>query len=172
MKSGSDNERPLSKEWDAWLGRHSAGLLLYARQQARCEADAQDLVQDAVVEAWQRGDGNAPPPPGLVYATIRRRAIDLARSNDRRGIREQKTVSEVPACWFDTTVEERERALMIQQTMRAVPDIYREVLTLKIWGGLTFAEIAETLGIPANTAASRYRYGLAELRRLTREVLA
>jgi RNA polymerase sigma-70 factor (ECF subfamily) len=46
------------------------------------------------------------------------------------------------------------------------------VLTLKIWGELTFAEIAVTLGVPANTAASRYRYGLVELRKLTKEVLA
>jgi RNA polymerase sigma-70 factor (ECF subfamily) len=56
--------------------------------------------------------------------------------------------------------------------MRVLPDNYREVLTLKIWGGLTFAEIAETLGISANTAASRYRYALTELRKQTREVLA
>ena len=56
--------------------------------------------------------------------------------------------------------------------MSRLPDTYREVITLKMWGGLTFAEIADTLGIPANTAASRYRYGLAELRRLTKEVLA
>jgi len=56
--------------------------------------------------------------------------------------------------------------------MRRLPEIYREVVTLRIWAGLTFAEIAEMLGIPANTVASRYRYGLAELRKLTKEVLA
>jgi len=46
------------------------------------------------------------------------------------------------------------------------------VVTLKIWGELTFAEIAEALEIPANTAASRYRYGLAELRKLATEIFA
>jgi RNA polymerase sigma-70 factor (ECF subfamily) len=56
--------------------------------------------------------------------------------------------------------------------MSQLPEMYREVITLKMWGGLTFGEIAETLAIPANTAASRYRYGLLELRKLTREVLA
>jgi len=74
--------------------------------------------------------------------------------------------------WFDTSVEERERTQLIQDAMSRLPEIYRQVLTLKVWGGLAFAEIAETLGIPANTAASRYRYGLAELRKLTKEVLA
>jgi RNA polymerase sigma-70 factor (ECF subfamily) len=39
------------------------------------------------------------------------------------------------------------------------------VLALKIWGGLTFAQIAAQLGIPPYTAASRYRYALAALRR-------
>jgi RNA polymerase sigma-70 factor (ECF subfamily) len=74
--------------------------------------------------------------------------------------------------WFDTSVEDRERNQLIQDAMSRLPEMYREVVTLKVWGGLTFAEIAETLGIPANTAASRYRYGLIELRKLTREVLA
>ena len=41
----------------------------------------------------------------------------------------------------------------------------REVLVLKIWNGLTFEQIARTLDIPPNTAASRYRYALAALRK-------
>ena len=172
MNSGSENDQPVSNEWDAWLSRHSPGMLLFARQQARCEADAQDLVQDSIFESWQRDGGDGPPALSLVYATIRRRAVDLARSHDRRVARELKTSSEIPPCWFDTPVEDRERILLIEQAMRALSPIYREVLTLKLWGGLTFAEIAETLQVPANTAASRYRYGLAELRKLTKEVLA
>ncbi|HWI57454.1 MAG TPA: sigma factor-like helix-turn-helix DNA-binding protein, partial [Bacillota bacterium] len=60
---------------------------------------------------------------------------------------------------------------LIQTAMNQLPEIYRAVITLKIWGGLSFAEIAQTLGIPANTAASRYRYGLAELRKRTKGVL-
>ena len=40
---------------------------------------------------------------------------------------------------------------------------------LKIWSGLTFQEIAGTLGIPANTAASRYRYALERLRASMKE---
>jgi RNA polymerase sigma-70 factor (ECF subfamily) len=36
---------------------------------------------------------------------------------------------------------------------------------MKIWNELTFAEIAEVLGISQNTAASRYRYALAALKK-------
>jgi RNA polymerase sigma-70 factor (ECF subfamily) len=38
------------------------------------------------------------------------------------------------------------------------------VVHLKLWEGLTFDRIAETLQISINTAASRYRYALDKLR--------
>ena len=45
-------------EWRRWIADHAPKLLLFARQKARSEADAQDLMQEAVVECWQRiGDG-------------------------------------------------------------------------------------------------------------------
>jgi RNA polymerase sigma-70 factor (ECF subfamily) len=160
---------PTNAEWQSWLDDHASKFLFFARQKARAEADAQDLVQEAIVEAAER-NGGGPPAPALVFATIHRRAIDWARRDDRRNHREV-AASEPAAClWFDTSVEDRERARLIQDAMRKLPELYREVITLKVWGGLTFAEIAESLGIPANTAASRYRYGLQELRALTKEV--
>lgn len=158
-----------SSGWDQWLARHAPRLLLFARQQARCEADAHELVQDAIVEAWRgRTDGSL-PPPGLVFGLIHRRAIDLARRNDRRLKRETTAGEPAMEQWFAPEIEDRERARMLQDALGRLPKTQRDVVTLKIWGELTFAEIATALDIPANTAASRYRYALAELRKLTRE---
>ena len=159
-------------EWRQWLDDHTPKFLLFARQKARFEADAQDLVQEAVLEAMERGDSASLPPVALVFATIHRRAIDQARSEDRRSAREFKVLDGTVEAWFDREVENREHSQLIQSAMNQLPEIYREVVTLKVWGELTFAQIAEALGIPANTAASRYRYGLEELRKLTKEVLA
>jgi RNA polymerase sigma-70 factor, ECF subfamily len=170
VNSGSKHELPAESDWEQWIARHAPALLLFARQQASCDADAQDLVQEAVVESWRRQSQDAPPPLALVYATIRRRAIDLARRDGRRAGREVAAHLDRPECWFDAGVEERERNLLIQKAMSHLPETYRQVVTLKVWGGLTFGEIAEALEIPANTAASRYRNGLMELRSLTKEV--
>ena len=159
-------------EWRQWFDDHTPKFLLFARQKARFEADAQDLVQEAVLEAMERGDSASLPPVALVFATIHRRAIDQARSEDRRSAREFKVLDGTVEAWFDREVENREHSQLIQSAMNQLPEIYREVVTLKVWGELTFAQIAEALGIPANTAASRYRYGLEELRKLTKEVLA
>ena len=163
---------PATPNWEEWLDQHAPAFLFFARQQARCEADAQDLVQEAVVETWKRRAHDEPPSRGFVFSTIRRRAIDLARSADRRAGRETAARLDTSQAWFEPIVEDRERSRLIQEAMRELPEIHREVVTLKVWGGLTFAEIADALAIPANTAASRYRYGLDHLRRLTKEVLA
>jgi RNA polymerase sigma-70 factor, ECF subfamily len=172
VNSGSKHELPSDSDWAQWLARHGPALLLFARQQSNCEADAQDLVQEAVVESWRHQRQGAPPPVGYVYATIRHRAIDLARREGRRAVREVAAQKERPLCWFDSSADERERNLLLQQAMNNLPVIFRDVVTLKVWSGLTFEEIAEALEIPANTAASRYRYGLIELRKLTKEAFA
>ena len=161
--------RPTHREWQTWLDEHAPKFLFFARQQARLEADAQDLMQEAILEAARRNRSDKPPAPALVFAIIRRRAVDWARREDRRAAREDAVGRAQPFSWFDTDVEDRERAALIQQAMDKLPEIYREVITLKVWGGLTFAEVADALQIPANTAASRYRYGLEELRKLTKE---
>ena len=156
----SDN----SSNWTGWLGGHGPSLLLFARTQARCEADAEDLLQEAVVESAGKNEGNPPDLP-LVYATIRRRAIDLARKTDRRIAREEAAAEESVTCWFDDTIKQKETARLIDRAIKQMPEKFREVVILKIWSDLTFAQIAEALDIPLNTAASRYRYGLEILKR-------
>ncbi len=172
MKSGCANETAEQMDWDQWLAEHVPALLLFARQQTRSEADAQDVLQQAAVECWERQPEGKVPQLPLVFATIRRRAIDLARSNERRGQREYAAGVDAPTSWFDPSAEDRERARLLQDAMTSLPDIYREVITLKIWGELTFEEIAATLEIPANTAASRYRYGLEQLRKAAKTIFA
>jgi RNA polymerase sigma-70 factor (ECF subfamily) len=57
-----------------------------------------------------------------------------------------------------------EAALELQSALRGLPEEQREVIVLHVWGQMSFEEVAEALAIPANTAASRYRYGLSKLR--------
>jgi RNA polymerase sigma-70 factor (ECF subfamily) len=45
-----------------------------------------------------------------------------------------------------------------------LPAEQREAVYLKIFDGLTFKEIGSVCGVTANTAASRYRYGIEKLR--------
>ena len=63
-----------------------------------------------------------------------------------------------------------ERAERLDRALAALPLEQREIVAMKVEGGLTFAEVAGVLGISANTAASRYRYALIKLRAVLEEV--
>ena len=79
--------------------------------------------------------------------------------------REEAVVEESINCWFDDTIKQQETAQLIDRAIKIMPEKFREVVILKIWSELTFAQIAEALDVPLNTAASRYRYGLEILKR-------
>ena len=153
-----------SDPWRTWLETSARRFLLFARDQTRCEADAHDVLQDALVESWRR-HGDGPPPEALVFATIRRRAIDLARREQRRARRELAAPD-----WFTPKPEEPGLDAELERAVKALPPHLREVVVLKTWSALTFQEIAVTLGVPLNTAASRYRYALEHLRGALKEL--
>jgi RNA polymerase sigma-70 factor (ECF subfamily) len=159
--------------WERWLAAQAGRFLLFARSRTDCEADAEDVLQESLVEAWERTPAGREPDAALVFATIRRRAIDLARSRTRRVRREELVGAERDeVVWFGRDAEDAETRALLERAVRGLPEPMREVILLKVWGGLTFAQIAQTTGCPANTAASRYRYGLDALRQRLKEVLA
>lgn len=154
-------------DWKTWYQTYGSKLLLCARQWTRSPADAEDVVQEAFVRFWrqQRHLGGDPMP--LLVTSVRRAAFDLARRDGRRAVREDRLVADGndgAATWFACTLEADERRQALEDAVRRLPPDQREVLVLKIWGELTFQQIAEELGVPANTAASRYRYALVALR--------
>lgn len=151
--------------WKSWFARHGSKLLLFARQQARNPNDAEDLLQEAFVRMWRLYGHTGDLSPGLVYRAIRRLAIDWARSLDRRVVREQRTYELSPlSSAFEDNLEKDERQKALLQCVDRLPDEQKEVITLKVWGELTFDEISRTLDLSLNTVASRYRYGLHKLK--------
>ena len=103
----------------------------------------------------------------MAFSVLRYIGLDRGRSKGRRDKRDQKIVQfQVGSdLWLDTPAEQSEEAEILRCAVEKLPEKLREVLTLKIWGGLTFAEIGEILSLSNNTAASRYRYALEQLQK-------
>lgn len=152
------------EDWKVCFAEAGPGLVLFARQFVRSVADAEDIVQEAFVRFWRKQHpiGNR----ALLFATVRSIALDLLRRDVRRARREAVAIAEadqtVAAPQFSAATESQHA---LAGAIDRLPGEQREVLAMKIWNELTFAEIAEVLGISQNTAASRYRYALAALKK-------
>jgi RNA polymerase sigma-70 factor, ECF subfamily len=158
---------PHESHWRACYEQLAPRLVLFARQWLASMADAEDAVQNGFVRFWKHQPEAGPEHYPLLYAAVRTAALDLLRSHERRARREADDRVEVlrgDEPIFDSSLAEREHADAVQAALSQLPQPQREVIVLKIWGDLTFAQIAQTLEESINTVASRYRYALEALR--------
>jgi RNA polymerase sigma-70 factor (ECF subfamily) len=164
------NRSPSPSSWRAWHEVHAPRLLLYARQWLPCRADAEDAVQAGFVKFWKHRPGPEAEDVPLLYTAVRCAALDLLKGRSRSLKREEAAHLTQEDVWWDAgTLEEKERAQMMQRALEQLPAEQREVVVLKVWAEMTFAQIADALGENQNTVAARHRYALAGLRKLLPE---
>jgi RNA polymerase sigma-70 factor (ECF subfamily) len=152
--------------WQTCYRQLAPKLLLFARQWVSSVSDAEDVVQSAFVKFWRHRPEASPEHYPLLYSAVRSCALDLIRTDSRRGRREQTVAESIDEPFFDASIEQHEDAEAIAAALERLPGPQREVVVLRIWGELTFAEIATALGDSINTVASRYRYAIEGLRRI------
>jgi RNA polymerase sigma-70 factor (ECF subfamily) len=152
---------PAADDWQIWFDRHGAALVLLARQFVGSRADAEDIVQEAFVRFWRSRERVA-EPAAFVFACVRRCALDWHRSRQRQDKREEQAAR--PESLFVAPGEQDERRTAIEAALRELPLEQAEIVVMKIWGQLSFPQIAEAIDVSPNTAASRYRYAIEKLR--------
>jgi len=140
------------------LARHGAALELFAAQWVD---NPEDCVQEAFV-ALARQEKVPDDAVAWLYRVVRNRAISAARSASRRRKYETAT-AETKLTWF-ATENDPGHAEMISEALKELDDQYRQVIVARIWGKLTFEQIAETVGVSTTTAYRRYEAGLRQLR--------
>jgi RNA polymerase sigma factor (sigma-70 family) len=143
------------------LGRlyreHAPALRLYVRQ---WPSGDEDLVQDAFVKLAQQAPAPQQVLPWL-YAVIRNAALAASRGEARRRRRQDRaSAAEV---WF-SAAEDRIDGQEATRLLAELPLEQRELVVARIWGGLTFEELARLAGCSLPTAHRRYQAGLAILR--------
>ncbi len=143
------------------LGRlyrqHAPALRLYVRQWPDC---AEDIVQDAFIALARQ----SPPPEqaaAWLYRVVRNKAVASVRSTVRR--RRRENAASAPEAWLGTA-DDRLDAAAAARALASLPLELREVIVARLWGGLTFDEVARLVGCSLPTAHRRYHAGLTELR--------
>ena len=141
------------------IDSHAAPLVLYARQ--LCEVP-DDVVQEAFVKLIRQSR----PPEDVVawlYRVVRNGALDAAKIARRRRRRESATAR--AARWFVEPEVDGLDAATAVAALESLGAEQREVVVAHHWGGLSFEQIASTVGCSASTAFRRYTAGVDELRK-------
>jgi RNA polymerase sigma-70 factor (ECF subfamily) len=164
---------PAESDLQRLYDEHAQALFAFLLNFTRDEENTRDLLQEIFTRLARQ--------PGLLRGVKEERAflirlahnaaIDLMRrSGTRQKYHEQLAGEELTI--FAPTENPDATAFReaLSRALAELPEEQRAVVHLKLWENLTFEQIAEALDIPANTAASRYRYGLDKLRERLRPI--
>ena len=141
----------------------SQRLVRLAVTLTRNQYDAEDAVQSALVRVATEPKllSTATCPWAYLLQMVRNESLSLGRKKQRWttavGVTDLVTV-----CLVDELeAEETHRA--VWTALRALPGEQAEVVVLKIWEEMTFAQIGQILQVSPNTVASRYQYAMTKL---------
>ncbi len=152
----------VTRLWD----EQAAMLVLYARQWCHVP---EDVVQEAFLLLVRQVV--APDNPvGWLYRVVRNRAINAARSRGRQSRRETAAAT-CGEPWFEPTDGDRLDAVAATDALKHLPIEQREAIVARLWGGLSFEEIARLIEMSLSKVYRSYQRGLVALRERLEDIM-
>lgn len=160
----ADNPRALEVIYDSLgtrLYRHILGILYSV-------TEAEDVFQDLFI--WLARNNrkllNVDNMQAYLFAMVRNMARSAIRRRPQHNINMEDCVEQIadPNSPHPSTNE----IGLALQALKKLPQKQRVIITMKCLEDMTFNEIARSLNISINTAASRYRYATDKLRKILR----
>jgi RNA polymerase sigma-70 factor (ECF subfamily) len=161
--------------------RHSPILYALLLRMLANPEDAQEVLQEAFVKAWNdasRYDPSRGSELAWLISIARSRGIDRIRSRKVRGDREKDAARDNSirsaavdgmAAVESAVAGEEQRA--VRAALAEIPEAQRQALELAYFDGLSQSEIAEKLGVPLGTIKTRMQLGMRKMRERLRESL-
>lgn len=145
------------------------GLVGFARRYVKTTEIAEELVQDLFLKLWSRRGslGEIDSVKTYLFRAARNTALNHLR---RRKLehewleKEGTTITEERSLEGDEAVTESEVTAAVRAAVDRLPPRCREVFMLSRDGGLTYAEIAKSLGISIKTVETQMGRALKALR--------
>lgn len=146
---------------------HIPNLRRYARALTRDVDRADDLVQDCLERAIKKK--NLWQPTGPLRAWLFHMLLNIYRNDHKRAkLRATETLDTMPIEPAIPAPQPHRLALAeVSRAIDKLPDEQREALLLVVLEGMSYAEAAKTIGIPAGTLMSRLGRARAMLKTLT-----
>lgn len=156
---------------------HRAAVHAYFTGRTGDPQAAADLMQDVFLRVWQHLEKLTGMPDdrqrAWIFTVARNLSVDAHRHQHTQAGAEQALAHEPTrapqsaSTAASTAVIAAERVAVVGEAIRRLPEAQRVTLTMAAAGGMTSAELAAALGVPAGTV----RYRLSEARRAVAEAL-
>ena len=158
-----------------WMRRLGPSLIALATRICRDRDRAEEVVQDAFVQMWEKANlynAELGTPLQWMLRITRNRCVDRIRARGRRAVLVEALENEgwfeaggegarVPEAGLEPVEVERVRWALDQ-----LPPDQSQALRLAFMNGLSHHDIAEALGVPLGTIKARIRRGMLKLREL------
>jgi len=156
--------------FEAVYDRHAATVYGMVARVLRDPAQSEEVAQEVLLEVWRtagRYDPARGRPLTWILTMARRRAVDRVRAAQAaadRDLRYGARQNRRPYDEVSETVELRFEHQRVRRCLEALAPAQREPIDLAFYGGHTYREVSELLGLPAGTVKTRMRAGLLHLR--------
>ena len=169
----------------AWLlaqvarGDHQAFEVVYGqlagpvygvvRRVLRDPAQSEEVAQEVLLEVWQtasRFDSARGSAAAWALTIAHRRAVDRVRSENAGSRREQKAASEIVTECDDVAdvVQASLAGQRVRRCLGSLTDLQRQSIQLAYYGGYSYPQVAQLLGVALGTVKTRIRDGLIRMR--------
>ena len=103
-------------------------------------------------------------PVAWLYKTVRRRATNLARAEQRRA-KHQRRAGEQRKPWFLPPDNLLDDTVDLESLLTKLPRLEREIVVARVWGDLSFGQIADLVNRSTSSVHRRYQRALVQLGR-------
>ena len=160
------NQRLAAGHHDAfaeWYDAIANAVYHYLLVQTNSSHDAADIMQNTFVRLYKHRSGLK------TVTNLQAYTFRMARNEWLRWKDTQPSNDTTLEPWFEPIAANdsagEDRIADVQSALTMLDDRYREVIELKVFARLTFAEIADVMQAPAGTVATWYRRAVLELKK-------
>lgn len=163
------------KAFHSLVDHYAPELTRLARSLSRTHADAEDVVQETFVGAYRglaRFDGRSSVRTWLTRILVRQAAKAWNKSRRQRAMTTLESPEGMDGDWTRpdgrsgaaVSTASVDRRIDLNEIIQTLGEDHRQVILMREIDGLSYAEIAEALGVPQGTVESRLHRARAELR--------
>lgn len=150
--------------FETFFRRHYRVVVRLAQNVVGDGQGAQDVAQDVFLAAYRRFPGDYEQAAGWVRVAAVHTALNALRGERRRDAREQHVRDVITLPSLEETVIDQEAGAELRRLLRRLPRRSAAVLVMR-HGGMSYAEIADALGVKASHVGTLLRRAESALRK-------